>query len=159
MTKKQRGAARMALEEARNRLAAVWFVGAGLMILLLVVQSILGKHEQLQEVWSWFVPNVVPSLSLMLGVIAADALASSDDLRLVKVPFFRLANGVSCFYIGLLALTILLEPWSARPGIELFTLSNYWLSPTQGLAVAAVGAVFATQERGAAERRDVPSET
>jgi hypothetical protein len=157
--RKKRGAARMALEQARNKLAAVWFVGAGAMILLLVVQSILGKHDQLQEVWSWFVPNVVPSLSLMLGVIAADALAPGDDVRVVKVAFFRLANGVSFFYIGLLALTMLMEPWSARPGIELFTLSNYWLSPTQGLAVAAVGAVFAMQERGAPERRDVPSGT
>jgi hypothetical protein len=44
-----------------------------------------------------------------------------------------------------------------EPCYRLFALSNYWLSPTQGLAVAAVGAVFATQERGASDRGDVPS--
>lgn len=137
---------RMPLEAARNKLATVWFTGAGAMLALLAVQSILGKHEQLQEVWSWFVPNVIPSLSLMLGVIAADALSSTEDRRSVKTTFFRLARGVSMFYIALLALTILLEPLSPRAGMELFTISNYWLSPTQGLAVAAVGAVFATQE-------------
>jgi hypothetical protein len=138
----------MPLEDARNKLATVWFTGAGAMLALLAVQSILGKHDKLQEVWSWFVPNVIPSLSLMLGVIAADALSSTEDARSVKVTFFRIARGVSLFYLTLLALTILLEPFSPRPGMELFTLSNYWLSPTQGLAVAAVGAVFATQERG-----------
>lgn len=136
----------MLLERARNQLATIWFVGGGILLVVLVVQSILGKYESLQEVWAWFVPTVVPSLSLMLGVIAADALAGTGDVRTVKVPFFHFSRGLSLFYLGLLAVTIFLEPFSPTPGMQLFTLSNYWLTPTQGLAVAAIGAVFATQE-------------
>ena len=144
--------ATLPLETARNTLATAWFAGSGGILLVLIVQSILGKYEDdLQKVWAWFVPTVVPSLSLMLGVIAADALGGTTDPRNVKVAFFRLARTLSYFYLSILGLTILLEPYSPTPGVELFTLSNYWLGPVQGLVVAAVGALFTTQERG--ERR------
>jgi hypothetical protein len=148
MANRFRSAATMPLEEARNKLATIWFIGGGLLLVVLTIQSIFGKYDSLQEVWAWFVPTVVPSMALMLGVVAADALASTGDPRTVKIPFFNFSRGLSFFYLGLLALTIFLEPFSPKPGMQLFTLSNYWLTPTQGLAVAAIGAVFATQETG-----------
>jgi len=139
---------RVALEEARNRLATVWLAGSGAVFLVLMVQSILGKYDQqLQEVWSWFVPTVLPTLALMIGVIGAAALSETNDQREVKSWFFRLTFGLSIFYLVVLAATILLEPFSKTPGIQLFTLSNYWLSPLQGLAVAAIGVLFTTQHR------------
>lgn len=149
-----RSAPTLPLEDARTRLATVWFIGAGLIFLVLVVQSILGKYSgQLQEVWSWFVPTVVPSLALMLGVIGADALRTSTDERRVKLPFFRLSHALSTFYLFVLTLTVLLEPFSQTPGLQLFILSNYWLSPLQGLVVAAMGVLFASQEGAEVEKK------
>lgn len=143
--------ARAALSEVRAKLATVWFTGSGIVFVVLMLQSIFGKYAgQLQEVWSWFVPTVVPSLSLMLGVIGASALSAADDDRMVKATFYRFALALSYFYLVVLALTIFLEPLGNVPGIQLFILSNYWLSPIQGLVVAAIGVVFATQEKGVA---------
>jgi hypothetical protein len=83
------GAARIPLDRARNHLAKIWLTGAGIVFLLLVIQSILGKYEgQLQEVWSWFVPTVVPTIALMLGVLGASALAEHDEARSVNKPFW-----------------------------------------------------------------------
>jgi hypothetical protein len=141
---------RIPLDEARWELARIWFWGSGALFAIVVVQSILGKYEDsLQDVWSWFVPNVLPTLSLMLGVIGASALAEDADKRRVKRPFFGFAKGLSVAYLGVLAATIVLEPFSATPGIKLYTLSNYWLGPLQGLAAAAIGVVFARSESAA----------
>jgi len=136
------------LEQARNSLAKVWFIGAGLVFLILVVQSILGKYEgSLQEVWAWFVPIVVPTLSLMLGVMGATALTEGGDKRRVKNFFYKLSSQLSLFYLSILTATILLEPFSNTPGVKLYSLSNYWLGPIQGLVVAAISILFASQDK------------
>jgi uncharacterized membrane protein len=139
---------RIRLEDARVQLARIWFIGAGLAFAVLSLQSILGRKYtgHLQEVWSWFVPTVAPSLGLMLGVIGADAMRDSDDKRNVKQTFYRLARGVSIAYLVTLSATILLEPLSTTPSLELFVMSNYWLAPVQALAVGAIGVLFAAQE-------------
>jgi len=136
------------LESARNSLAKIWFIGSGIVFLILMVQSILGKYESsLQEVWAWFVPTVLPTLALMLGVIGAGALMPDQDKRKVKQFFFSLSKYLSLFYLLILTLTILLEPFSNIPGIKLYNLSNYWLSPIQGLVVAAISVLFASQDK------------
>lgn len=139
-----------ALEAARNSLAKIWFIGSGFVFLLLVVQSILGKYEtSLQEVWAWFVPTVLPTLALMLGVIGAGALMQDQDKRKVKAFFFSLSKYLSLFYLLILSATILLEPFSNTPGIKLYNLSNYWLGPIQGLVVGAISVLFASQDKDA----------
>jgi cytochrome bd-type quinol oxidase subunit 2 len=139
---------RIQLEKARNDLVRIWLVGAGLAFGLLVIQSILGKYEgQLQEVWSWFVPTVVPTVSLMLGVLSASALAEHEEERSVKQSFFGISKSLSFFYLALLAVTLLLQPLSDKPPVQSYTLSNYWLGPLQGLVVAALGVLFTSQEK------------
>lgn len=137
------------LEQCRNRLAWIWFAGSGFSFVILVLESILRKTLQgsLQELWSWFVPTVVPSLALMLGVIGADALVQPGEGRQVKAPFFKMARILSIGYLSILAITIVLEPFSAAGSpLGLFVISNYWLTPIQGLVVAAIGVLFAAQE-------------
>lgn len=141
------------LDRARAQLAQIWFIGAGIAFAVLALQSILGQKYKghLQEVWSWFVPTVAPSLGLMLGVMGADALRDSPEKRHVKSGFYRLARNVSLAYLVTLAATILLEPYSSTPALELYMFSNYWLAPVQALAVGAIGVLFAAQDssRGA----------
>jgi hypothetical protein len=136
------------LDEARNSLTIVWFVGAGLSFVLLAAQSILGKYESsLQEVWGWYTPTVFPTSALMLGVIGATALQPGYDNRVVRLFFFKLSRAISAFYLLILLLTMLLQPFSPMQGMELFTMSNYWLSPIQGLVVAAITVLFTSHER------------
>jgi hypothetical protein len=141
---------RLPLETARTRLTVIWCTGAGIVFVILVLESILGPkfRKDLQQLWAWFVPTVVPSLALMLGVLGADALTNDPVQRSVKAPFYKIAAGLSLFYLGILILTVALEPFSPLPGMQLFTVSNFWLSPIQGLVVAAIGVLFTSQERG-----------
>ena len=137
------------LEKARNRIAAVWFFGAFFPFIILVIQSIRGCYgDSVQKVWSWFVPTISPTLALILGVMGAMALSTNTDKRVVKGFFLQLSIGLSVVYLLVLTLTIVLEPASPVHGIELYQMSNYWLSPIQGLAVATITVLFTSQEKG-----------
>jgi hypothetical protein len=139
------------LDQARMSLTIVWFVGAGLSFALLAAQSILGKYENsLQEAWGWFTPTVFPTSALMLGVIGATALQPGYDKRVVRMSFFKLARALSIFYLAVLLLTLLLQPFSPMEGMQLFTMSNYWLSPIQSLVVAAITVLFTSHQKGGA---------
>src|SRR5436190_9299389 len=100
----------VSLEDARWALGKVWFIGAALIGALLMIQSIAGVYEgRVEAVWGWAVPNIMPTLSLMIGVFAAAALqehVESDSMH-VRQPFFKLALSLSIFHLLVVAGTIL----------------------------------------------------
>jgi hypothetical protein len=146
---KRKSPERIPLDSARNSLTVVWFVGAALSFILLTAQSIFGRFEDsLRDVWGWYTPTVFPTSALMLGVIGATALQPGYDKRVVKTFFFKLSRALAVFYLLILLLTMLLEPISPKHGMDLFTESNYYLSPIQGLVVAAITVLFTSHERG-----------
>jgi hypothetical protein len=138
----------MPIEEARSVLFVIWTIGGGLALVVLMLQSMFGRYgQQLQTVWSWFIPTVVPSISLMLGVLGATALtAKFSEPKSVRVFFFEVARYLSAFYLCILLMTIAIEPLTKISAVELYTMSNYWLGPTQGLVVAALGVLFVSKE-------------
>jgi hypothetical protein len=143
---------RINLTDARWGLAKIWFVWGFLIFGIMIVQSILGKYgsqdtSQVQEAWSWFIPTIVPTLSLMIGVIGAAALLSDEDIRTVKKTFYVTALWISVAYLLTLSITILLQPFAPMDPIPLYTLSNYWLSPMQGIVGGAIGLLFTSQQR------------
>jgi hypothetical protein len=139
------------LERVRWQLGTVWFSGAGLVFTVLIVQSLAGVHEDhVQAVWGWLLPNIAPTLSLMIGVFAAAALRDQVETDAMKVrkPFARLALALSLFHLLAVAATIATQPFAgtiagapAEP-MALFEMSNLWLGPLQGLVAAAIGALF-----------------
>jgi cytochrome bd-type quinol oxidase subunit 2 len=142
-----KNAAKTPLPDARHGLSLVWFTGAGIAFGAVMLQSIMGHYgDSLQEVWSWFTPTVFPTSALMLGVIGAAALQSDEDQRKVKVFFYKLSRYLAVFYLSVLLLTVLLEPFSKMEAIKLYSVSSYWLSPLQGLVVAAITVLFTSQE-------------
>ncbi|HYF30895.1 MAG TPA: hypothetical protein VD993_07235 [Chitinophagaceae bacterium] len=138
---------RTALIIARNRLLKIWFIGSALPIVVLIVQTILGtKYEGIEEqVWGWFSPLIFPTITLMLGVIGAGALTPGESAdKTVNNFFLKITTWVSIIYLFIVALVILLEPMSAQPSIKVFTKSNLFITPVQGLATAALGFLFST---------------
>jgi hypothetical protein len=137
------------LDEARSTLLLIWMVGGGLAFFILMLQSIFGRYEsKLQAVWSWFIPTIVPTISLMLGVLGANALsADAHGPQIVRSFFYRISRALSVFYVAALLLTIGLEPVTRVPAIDLYTMSNYWLGPLQGLVVAALSVLFVSKGR------------
>lgn len=156
------------LENARWSLAKLWFIGSGLIFLLLVGQSIGTIYDgALQTVWGWALPNFVPTLALMVSVFAADALKpyNEADSSKVREPFYKLAFGLSIFYLSIFLVTILSVPafLYMRQGtkvsaIDLLQVSNLWLGPLQGIVVAALGVLFFLKDEDKnAERGSNPS--
>lgn len=103
------------LEHARCRLAVIWFPCGGLIFLKLIAQSIGGAYgDQIQRAWSWALPNFLPTLALMVSVFAADALRPpSNTPTYVRKNFCYLATGLSIFYIFVILISILAQPFAA----------------------------------------------
>jgi hypothetical protein len=151
------------LTTAQDRLTQVWFIGAGVACIILVLQSLLGKYgDSVHDVWGWFVPTVGPTLGLILGVIGARALIPANGQtgseQHVNRSFFSVAFWLSLSYLALLLITILIEPFSPEPftGIKLYNLASYWLGPIQGLVVAAVTVLFNSKHQVMAKRQKKP---
>lgn len=153
---------RIPLEKARNSLAAIWFVGAAAPFTILILQSILGKYtdpdgtDAVQKVWAWFTPNIAPALALIIGVMGAMAMATDQERRSVKPFFLTLSKGLSLCYLLALTLTLALEPFGNIHGMDLFTISNFWLGPLQSLAVAAITVLFTSQDKVSKDSRPSP---
>jgi len=141
----------VSLEEARWALGKVWFIGAALIAGLLIFQSLANVYEgRTQAVWGWALPNIMPTLSLMIGVFAAAALQEHVESESIGVrrPFLRVGRGLSAFHLLAVAGTIMAEPFlgtvagsDANP-MALFDMSNIWLAVLQGMVAAVIGALF-----------------
>lgn len=137
----------MTLIKSRWVFAGVWLGGAGLVFSILVVQSLVGRYgTQSQEAWAWYLPTVMPTLSLIIGVLVSDFRAASANAKPLPVSakgLLWLGLGLSVFYLLLVAVTILVQPFlqDVSP-IELMHRSNLWLGPLQGLTAGVLAAFF-----------------
>ncbi len=133
---------------AQKRLATLWFIGAGALFLLLLLQTFFGRYgEQTQQAWTWFLPTIMPSLSLITGAVATDAMGRSDPNATVDPFPFRVAFILSAAYLVIVSLTVLLSPFSPLSQIELMELSNLWLGPLQGLVGGVLGFFFVSRPK------------
>lgn len=141
---------RIPLEHARQRLGTLWFIGSGLIFVILIIQSLGNAYgARTQGVWGWALPNFLPTLMLMMGVFAGTALLdeTESDKMLVRSFFYRITFWLSMFHLSMVLLTMLTEPFvpALQQGddpMRVFDLSNLWLGPLQGLVAASVGALF-----------------
>lgn len=135
-------------EKCRRNLAIIWFFGGGALYLLLILQSAAGYYgENIREVWSWFLPNILPTLSLIIG----STFTFGNTRTTAKISRFaaRFSCCLSVGYLLTLGFTILLPPviqlldifiFSNR--LELLKSSNLWLAPFQGLVTAILGSLL-----------------
>ena len=135
-------------DKAKKYLAVLWFISAAVLFILLYLQTILGHYEQnIDKVWGWFLPNILPTLSLIVGVIVTDALAQTIKTEKIDRFVFLLAFGLSITYLIVVLFTIVLQPMSPLPPLDLMSLANLWLGPFQGLVSASLGAFFIQNQK------------
>lgn len=136
------------MRQARRRLAVIWLAGGGVLFVIIVLQSIFGKFgDKVDEAFQWFLPAIVPTCSLILGVLLASALALSREVKLVDRFVYRLTAALSLAYLLMVSLSILMSPFSETPPLELMRQSNLWLGPLQGLVGGALGLFFVSKEK------------
>ena len=134
----------MSRRRAQNWLAMTWFIGGAILLLILVVLSLVGKYgDKVGHAWGWFLPIVLPTLSLVAGVLVKRIGNPKPD-QLIGTFVSRLTSGASIFYLMIVSLTIFFAP-IAGPPLEVMQMSNLWLGPLQGLVCGLVGAFFLTE--------------
>ncbi len=137
---------RIGVSICQQRLAIIWFAGTGLVLALLLAQTMLGKYgDQVEKAWSWFLPTVAPTLSLILGAIAYQA-RQGETTATVDRFFFRLSAALSIIYLLLVLASLLMQPLSDMTPLRLLDVSNLWLGPAQGLVGIALGAFFGSRQ-------------
>jgi hypothetical protein len=136
----------LTMHTARKRLAVVWFAGAGVCFVVLLLISFFSADADPTGLWDWFLPAIVPNLSLIIGVLVYAHRQTQTDTRID--PFlFRLAFWLSLLYVLLLLLPLLFFPLTGKPLPELLSISRLWLAAVQGLATGVMGAFFVRQDK------------
>jgi len=133
----------MDMPAAKRKIGLLWFLACGGLTIVVVIQSLLGHYgTAISDVWSWYLPTVVPTLSLIVGVFVADAKRTSTQPASVDTFVFLLAIGFSTVYLCFVGLPILVEPFVDVPPLTLMKTSNLWLIPLQGMVIALLGVFF-----------------
>ncbi len=135
------------MRTCKVRLATLWLIASGIAFLLLVLQTIFGKYDgQTDVAWGWLLPSVMPTLSLIVGVLVVDSKSERSAQRTADRFMFRVAFGLSTAYLLVVLTIILAQPLTQLPALELMRESNLYLGPLQGLVAAALGAFFIKSE-------------
>jgi hypothetical protein len=131
----------MSARSARNRLALVWFLGV-LPLFLFVIPGVVAAPDTGASTWPWFLPTVMPNLSLIVGVWVADTRAGQAEDRQVDVFTYRLTLGLSAFYLLAIGALFLTHPFHPQGLAAWLQASQPWLAALQGLASLAMGAFY-----------------
>ena len=127
---------------AQKRLLILWCFGGLFLFIILIIQTVGDIYGlKVDEAWSWFLPTIIPTLTLMITVAIIDFSQSSAEQKQSDRFLFQLAFWISFLYLVLVTLT-LLRPVSLYTPIEMMKKSNLWLGPLQGLVTASLGAFF-----------------
>jgi uncharacterized YccA/Bax inhibitor family protein len=134
---------RVLMVTCKRRLATLWFAASGFLFIVVTVQTILGKYgDQATDAWGWLLPTILPTLSLILGVLVMDARGKMMKVEEVDRFLFDLTLGLSAAYLLMVALTIFVQPLVSAGAIALMKQSKLWLGPFQGLVSGSMGAFF-----------------
>ena len=132
---------------AKKNLATLWFVLVGLVFLLMFFQTLNGKFEKnVNEAWGWLFPTVLPTLSLILTVFVFDMRNTQKQVVKVDRFYFRLVFSLSLFYMIIILLILLSQPFTGQPIITLMKDSNIYLGPIQAIISGAMGLFFVKKE-------------
>jgi hypothetical protein len=139
---------RRLVSRSQTMLAGVWLIGGGLIFVLVLAQTLGGKYAgQVEKAWSWLIPTIVPTLLLIVGAVAYEARQPARKGATVDGLAFSVTCGLSLFYLVLVIVTVLVQPFTAMTPLELMSVSHLWLGPVQGLVSIALGVFFASREK------------
>ena len=136
----------VSMKAARQKLAIVWFSGAGLTFVALLMLATFGNSGHGAVLWDWFLPAVTPNLSLIVGVMFNDLRSTAAKGESVDSYIYRLAFLLSLVYLLLLLITPLLSPFTDTSLETYLQNSKVPLALVQALATTALGAFYVQRE-------------
>jgi peptidoglycan/LPS O-acetylase OafA/YrhL len=138
--------ARVSIVACQRRLLLLWVImGAVALVLILIQTSPRGTyHDSASDIWEWFLPTVVPTLSLMLGTLVAEAKAPSAGAT-VDSFYFRMAAWLSAAYLALVILFLVMYAQSATPVADLKSTGKL-VTSLYGVVGITLGVFFASRK-------------
>lgn len=134
------------MHTARKRLTLVWFGGAGVCFTVLLLISFFAGIGDIVGLWDWFLPAIVPNLSLIIGVLVYAHRQQTPTDKPIDPFLYQLALWLSLLYVLLLLLPLLFFPLTGKTLPDLLDISRLWLAAVQGLATGVMGAFFVRQD-------------
>jgi hypothetical protein len=110
------------------------------MLVALSRKPALLSPEEARQAWEWFLPNLMPTLTLV-GAAAYAGKATYTREGEGETILFSLCLAVSLLYLFLVA-DALLSLQASTATIEDLRRSNLWLGPLQALATSLLGYFF-----------------
>jgi uncharacterized membrane protein (DUF485 family) len=134
---------------SKKVIATIWIVGFLIPFLLLIVMTNNNTLQDTKAAWGWFLPTMLPTVSLIVGVFVSDALTPDTKDKSVSRFFFLLACVFSVLYIVLVLLVAFNIPLTTSPTAldELLKNSNVYLGPVQGLVTLVLGVFFVNRSK------------
>ena len=117
-------------------------------MVILIVQSTAGDWgASTSDAWGWLLPNIVPTLTLIVGTFVAEVGSAAKATEVSKFLYY-LCEGLSAFYLINVLFILCAGNFVPMKPLELMKMSGLWLGPMQGLVSAAIGVFFV--KRGSA---------
>ncbi|MEI6748381.1 MAG: hypothetical protein ACOYMF_01150 [Bacteroidales bacterium] len=136
------------MKTAKRALASIWFIIGGILFLVVFLQTLLGHYgDKVNEAWSWLIPMIFPTLSVIIGVFVGDSLGKNDTSLLVDSFIFKLTIALSVVYLLAISLVIFINPLTEFDAITMMKMSNFGLGPLQGIVIAAMAIFFVKKEK------------
>lgn len=133
----------MPMIKCKKYLASLWFMAAAVLFVLMLLQTTLGHYrDKAADAWGWLLPALMPTLSLVIGVLVTELLGKNADGKKCSSYLFKLTFGISALYLVALLLQLLLQPFSPAGPLDSMKQSQLWLAPFQGMVAAVMGAFF-----------------
>lgn len=135
----------MTRQTAIERLFHTWLIGAVILGLIVLAQTIAGKYGEDQSLaWSWYLSVMTAPCSLLTVAAFVDPKSAwrKADANQFK---FRAALWTSVLLLLIAFGTLLAEPLVSMSWYDLFAQTGIFVAFLQALVTAAVGAVVFDQ--------------
>ena len=133
----------LSMARCKTILGAIWVVFFLALFILLVLQVNGNKYDgNASAVWNWFLPMILPTVSLIIGVFLLDVQNNSIQEAKVNATVFYLAAGGSIIYLIFLSWIFFGEPYTDK---NIFTAMKEFGTPIsvlQGVVNSFVGVFF-----------------
>lgn len=137
---------RHSLSRIRRQLLILWSLGALIVLLSLIGQTVFGVYDKPQDALGWLLPMIMPTLSFIVGVIASEAIidrnASERETKIVDSFFHWFTLALSVLYLLAVEAVILVAVRVNERPIDWLHSADIFLGPIQGLVGATLGALF-----------------
>ena len=137
------------LASAQKLISLPWFGGfVGTFILFLMQTRWEVYREVEKEAWSWFLPTMIPSISIILGTIIYDVVQKPAKATRVDKFSLWLTFGFSLLYLVVLLITIASAPNfnGGKGALAFLQSSSIYLNPLQGLVGLTLGAFYVSRK-------------